>query len=160
MPIAGTSPLKTNATTNGLLDLSGLDGTDGFVLNGVTLNDSTGRSVSSAGDFNGDGFDDFLIGANTASGNGVAYLVFGTDRGFPSSVDLSTLDGSNGFRLVGEAAGDFLGAGSPGVSAAGDVNGDEFDDIILGDLLWNGGDGAAYVFFGTDQALGRALSLK
>ena len=42
--------------TNGVLNLSALDGTNGFRLNGIDTGDNSGRSVSSAGDVNGDGF--------------------------------------------------------------------------------------------------------
>ena len=48
---------------------------------------------------------------------------------FDANFDLSTLNGSNGFRISGEAAGDFNGFS---VSGAGDVNGDGFDDVIIG----------------------------
>ena len=44
-------------------------------------------------------------------------------------ISLSSLDGSNGFRLDGEASDDFAGES---VSTAGDVNGDGFDDVIIG----------------------------
>ena len=49
-------------------------------------------------------------------------------QSFPASVELSSLNGSNDFVLNGEAAGDFAGA----VSAAGDINGDGIDDLIVG----------------------------
>ena len=44
-------------------NLSDLDGANGFVLNGVDAGDFSGRSVSGAGDINGDGVDDLIIGA-------------------------------------------------------------------------------------------------
>ena len=45
------------------LNLSTLDGSNGFKLSGVAADDHSGRSVSAAGDVNGDGFDDLIIGA-------------------------------------------------------------------------------------------------
>ncbi len=45
------------------LELSSLDGSNGFVLNGIDAGDGSGHSVSGAGDINGDGFDDLIIGA-------------------------------------------------------------------------------------------------
>ena len=65
--------------------------------------------MSSAGDVNGDGVADLLIGAPDADPNGdrsgASYVVFGRNTGqtgpFPASLDLSTLDGTNGFRLNG-----------------------------------------------------------
>ncbi|WP_228039093.1 beta strand repeat-containing protein [Nostoc sp. LEGE 12450] len=116
------------------LNLSSLDGSSGFVINGIDANDGSGRSVSSAGDINGDGFDDLIIGASSASPNGQlyageSYVVFGSSNGFGTSLNLSSLDGSNGFVINGIDAND--GSGSP-VSSAGDINGDGFDDLIIG----------------------------
>ena len=49
----------------------------GFVIRGLALNDRAGYSVSSAGDLNGDGFDDIIVGAPTTTGSeiGQAYIV-------------------------------------------------------------------------------------
>ena len=136
------------------IDLDTLDGTTGFAINGVNPYDSSGTSVSGAGDVNGDGVDDLIIGANAADqgGNpsvGESYVVFGNSGGFAASIDLSTLDGSNGFVLMGIDAVDLSGGS---VSGAGDVNGDGIDDLIIGAT---GGDpggnfeaGESYVVFG------------
>jgi hypothetical protein len=108
------------------IDLSALDGTDGFVLNGIDVADFSGASVSSAGDVNGDGVEDVIIGA---SGAGESYVVFGGPGvGAGGSLDLSSLDGTNGFVINGIDAGDSSGVS---VSAAGDVNGDGVDDVII-----------------------------
>ena len=61
---------------------NGGDGSAGFVLNGIDLFDYSGSSVSAAGDVNGDGIDDILIGAFGADPDGVdaageTYVVFG-----------------------------------------------------------------------------------
>ena len=45
------------------LELSSLNGTNGFVINGIDASDYSGYSVSSAGDINNDGYDDIIIGA-------------------------------------------------------------------------------------------------
>ncbi|WP_293007000.1 hypothetical protein [Nitrosomonas sp.] len=131
------------------MDLSGLDGSNGFRLDGGAKYDYSGYSVSSAGDVNGDGFDDVIIGARGASVfSGSSYVVFGKASGFDAAMDLSSLDGANGFRLDGEAAYDDSGHS---VSNAGDVNGDGFDDVIIGarsaDPNGNGS-GSSYVVFG------------
>jgi hypothetical protein len=90
------------------MDLSSLDGSNGFRLDGVAAHDLSGRSVSNAGDVNGDGFDDVIVGAWHADPNGdlsgSSYVVFGKASGFSATMDLSSLDGSNGFRLDGVAA--------------------------------------------------------
>lgn len=88
-------------------DLSTLDGNNGFRLDGINEEDYSGYSVSTASDVNGDGFDDILVGAYRADPGGdlaagETYVVFGGGEEFSASRDLSTLDGSNGFRLDGE----------------------------------------------------------
>ena len=122
--------------TNGVLDLSALNGTNGFTLNGIDEDDESGWSVSSAGDVNGDGYDDLIIGAYRADPNGVSqagetYLVYGgaSAPGTGGRFNLSALDGSNGFILTGIDRYDRSGWS---VSSAGDVNGDGYDDLIIG----------------------------
>ncbi len=126
------------------MNLSSLNGSNGFRLDGETAPDLSGESVSNAGDVNGDGFDDLIVGAGSADSNGVnsgsSYVVFGKASGFSAAMDLSTLNGSNGFRLDGEAASDYSGRS---VSTAGDMNGDGFDDLIVG-----AASGSSYVIFG------------
>jgi hypothetical protein len=138
------------------VDFAALNGSDGFVVTGGAANDFAGFSVSSAGDVNGDGTDDLLLGANRASPGGLnsageAYLIYGKTDGFVASLDLSTLNPADGFRITGGAAGDLAGAA---VSGAGDVNGDGFDDLMVGanGATTPGGaaSGAAYFVFGAD----------
>ena len=91
-----------------LIPLSSLDGTNGFTLNGIDGGDYSGSSVSSAGDVNGDGYDDLIIGAWKAdpggdSYAGETYVIYGGARapGTDGVLDLSDLDGTNGFTLTG-----------------------------------------------------------
>ena len=135
--------------SDGVLDLSALDGTNGFILNGIDANDNSGISVSSAGDINGDGYDDLIIGANRADPNGInlageTYVIYGGANapGTAGVLNLSDLDGNNGFTLAGIGAGDLSGRS---VSAAGDVNGDGYDDLVIGAP---GGFSETYVIYG------------
>jgi hypothetical protein len=119
--------------------LSDLDGTNGFAMSGTAANQGLGRALSGAGDVNGDGFDDFIVG--TAAG--VSYVVFGGAS--LSSGNLSTLDGTNGFKI--DRGGN--------VATAGDVNADGFADLIVN----NNGDHAAYVVFGKASGFASTLSV-
>ena len=134
-----------------VMNLSGLDGSTGFRLDGADAGDLSGRAVSAAGDINGDGIGDLLVGAYHADGSrGSSYVVFGrSSGGFASTINLSTLDTSTGFRLDGIAAYDYSGRA---VSAAGDVNGDGLDDLIIGadraNQIGITRAGSSYVVFG------------
>ncbi len=99
-----------------------------------------GVSVASAGDFNGDGYPDFIIGAQQAGYEGKAFIYYGG----PS------LDATPDVTLIGESTGSLTAFGAS-VSSAGDVNGDGFDDVIVGAPQYGSGGnqyGRAYVFFG------------
>ncbi len=144
---------KANWSATPSFDLATLDGTNGFRLDGIDPLDRAGQYVSGAGDVNHDGFDDFLVGALRADPDGresagESYVVFGKAGGFGASLALSSLDGTNGFRIQGIDADDRAGA----VAGGGDVNGDGFDDILVGAYRAKPGGidhaGEAYVIFG------------
>ncbi len=132
----------------GVLLLSSLNGTNGFKLDGEAINDNAAYSLSSVGDFNSDGHDDFLIGATQRSGSGIGrcYIVFGgSEVGKSGLLALSSLNGTNGFKLVGEASNSLVGYS---VSAAGDFNNDGHPDIIMGAIGYNNAIGRSYVVYG------------
>jgi hypothetical protein len=114
------------------IDLYNLPLTKGFKILGEAAGDQSGTSVSKAGDINGDGIDDIIIGANFASPGGkqyagASYVIYGQNNNL-ATIDLSTLLPTQGFKISG-ATGDYSGWF---VSGAGDVNGDGIDDLIIG----------------------------
>ena len=142
------------------VELSSLDGGNGFTINGIDERDRFGRSVSGAGDVNGDGFDDLIVGAYGADPNGTnsgeSYIVFGSNADFSTALELSSLDGSNGFVLKGPNRNDYSGNA---VSGAGDINGDGFDDLIIGAPSAGGYSGESYVVFGSDVGFDATVEL-
>src|SRR5215218_6958168 len=107
-------------------------GSFGFKLYGHTAFDQAGASVSGVGDFNNDGYDDFIVGApfadSSGNGGGAAYVIYGGPNGL-GDADLANLADARGFRIDGE--GGEYGRAGIAVSGAGDVNGDGFDDLII-----------------------------
>ncbi|UCF34760.1 MAG: FG-GAP repeat protein [Phycisphaerales bacterium] len=142
------------------LNLYTLDGTNGFVLNGVHAYDWSGYSVSSAGDVNNDGIDDVIIGAPYADPSGCSYVVFGRSDPWPTEVELSALNGFGGFVLNGVDVGGRLGYS---VSSAGDVNNDGIDDVTIGapfaTFSGHNGTGRSYVVFGSPSTWPEAFNL-
>ncbi|NHK29244.1 hypothetical protein FF098_015100 [Parvularcula flava] len=132
--------------------LSSLNGNNGFKLVGIDDGDDAGFSVGGGGDFNGDGYDDLIIGAPDGEPYGEGYVVFGTASGFSSTFDLSALDGSNGFVLNGTPD---LGNDAEGMEFAGDVNADGYDDILVGSPYAD----EVFVVFGSASGLGSSVDL-
>ena len=136
---------------SGNLLLVSLNGTNGFKLDGENNHDYSGFSVTTAGDTNGDGYDDLLIGAYgypSSSGKGRSYVVFGGPGvGKTGDLLLSSLNGANGFKLDGENNND---ESSVSVGAAGDINGDGYNDLLIGADQYPSFNykGRSYVVFG------------
>lgn len=106
-----------------------------LILYGDTVRNHFGRSVSTAGDVNGDGYSDVIVGAYTYDSNtGRAYIFYG-GLSMNNVADVT---------LLGESTSSNFGHT---VSSAGDVNGDGFSDVIVGAYLYNS-TGRAYIFYG------------
>lgn len=116
---------------------------NGFRIDGAADNSQLGTAVADAGDVNGDGLADLIVGA---PGESAAYVLFGKAGGYPGDIVVSSLNGSNGFRIGGISNGQ-LGYS---VANAGDVNGDHINDIIIGNGAPNVG--AGYVLFGSSSS--------
>ncbi|MCR8547416.1 tandem-95 repeat protein [Salipiger sp. P9] len=149
------------------LDLTALTPDQGIAFTLPAADTALGAHVAAIGDINGDGLPDFAISAEYASVNGVAnsgsvYVIFGKRGGLDAGIDLSTLNGSDGFRIDG-AAGARLGYGA--ITAAGDFNNDGIDDLALLSLLdpavdGSDGTGRAYVIYGSEAGMPATLSVE
>ena len=147
---------------NANVNLLNLNGSDGFILNGVATIDRSGRAVGGDGDVNGDGFSDILVGAPFAdpfgSESGTSYVVFGKSN-FNSPIELGNLDGNDGFKVTGRGSLDRSGRA---LAMAGDVNSDGFGDVIIAAPLANAPDadsGASYVLFGKSGGFASTISV-
>ncbi len=121
---------------------TGLSSTAATTLDGETTSSMFGVSVASAGDVNGDGYDDVVVGATYYnSQTGRAYVFTGSATGL-SSTAATTLDGETTSSYFGYSA-----------AGAGDVNGDGYDDVGVGAYGYNSFTGRAYLYLGSASGL-------
>ena len=145
----GTGSIARTTTMN--QDLSAADAS----FWGEDASDLSGRAISKVGDVNGDGYDDFIIGASGDDDGGDAagqtYLIFGSVTGWAMDTDLSTADASFWGEDLSDNSGDT-------VSGVGDVNGDGYDDFIIGAYQDDdGGSNAGQTYLILGKASGWAM---
>ena len=129
---------KEDGETIHASDLASGSSKHGFALTDNSGGYSLGNRVSTAGDVNGDGLDDLIL-SNSAGG---VFVVFGKTDGGAVNVATLAADGK-GFQIHTSGSSEIID-----VSAAGDVNGDGFDDLLVGNPFTEDGHGAVYVVYG------------
>lgn len=127
---------------------NGIDSVAAVMLEGNQQQCMFGWAVSGAGDINGDGYSDVIVGAHgyslDQSNEGQAFIYYGSASGISATADLT---------LEGNQEGASFGMG---VSSAGDVNGDGYGDVVVGAYGYDGdqlGEGAALIYHGSANGL-------
>jgi hypothetical protein len=116
-----------------------------------TANLGLGYSVTAIGDFNGDGYTDYLVSApasnstsHSGSTSGAEYLIYGGPNGLPSNLNLNNLTSNQGFKIANNAINGETATQGLTVSAVGDLNGDGYSDVAIS----SGANNGVYVLFG------------
>ena len=134
-------------------DLANIDLLDNLGNSGITITggNEIGYSVSGAGDVNGDGYADMLIGSPPSSYT--IYLLYGGSN--LADINLVDLGPDGGITIIGSAVDLNIGYS---VSSAGDVNGDGYADMLIGSPSYSSSTGAAYLIYGGND-LASAINL-
>ncbi|WP_313465982.1 beta strand repeat-containing protein, partial [Pseudomonas nitroreducens] len=152
--------LDNSADARLVIDVAGTPSVSGS----TQAYDGLGYALSSAGDFNGDGYEDFIVSApHTIYGSAAAYqsdmyLVYGGPNGLPSLSNLDSMTADQGFRITSTSytgTGGDVGIQGHAVTNLGDINGDGFDDIAISSTLSD----RIYVIFGREGKDLSTLSL-
>ena len=117
-------------------------------VGGSQANDGLGLSLNSAGDFNGDGYQDFIVSAphnqyyEGAVNSADIYLIYGSAQGIPSLINIDQMTAAQGIHYTNTDSG-YDGYTGTVVKGIGDLNGDGYGDVVIGGLL-----GRNYVLWG------------
>ncbi len=110
---------------------------------------SYGGYVSGAGDLNGDGYDELMVGATADDLTGSVYIYYGSstgvDSGSEQKINASDASASDRFAVV---------------AGGGDLNADGYDDVLVGAERDNDGRGAVYAYYGSSTGLDASTELK
>jgi methionine-rich copper-binding protein CopC len=121
----------TNATT---LNFTTADATGAITVSSTASTGATwvflGEEMAALGDFNGDGYGDFIVGADVSGSSVVdsAYVIYGNANGTIPNLSGNSIAASAGFKIVTGASNDYAGAS---VASAGDINGDGLADAVM-----------------------------
>jgi hypothetical protein len=154
---SGNAYAGINDTTTLNFTTAATDGSYPSTILSGSASSYLGASVSSAGDVNGDGIGDFIVGApqESASTNGpnggAAYVVYGNTAGNFPSFGGGTIAASAGFKISSADPSNYVGYD---VTAIGDINGDGMDDVLVGLR----GIGAVYVLYGNSTGTGASIA--
>ena len=142
--VTGPADPSGPADLDSALGVTGLPTSHNWTVTWVAANTDYGFSVSTAGDVNGDGYSDVIIGADRFDGGqideGRAFLFLGQATGLSTTYTWSKESDQTGARF------------GYSVSTAGDVNGDGRADVIVGAPYYDNGqvdEGGAWVYHGT-----------
>lgn len=161
---SGRAYVVYGSSTRPTKHFDGLDGSNGFLLEGESAGDDAGRTVAVAGDVNGDGLSDLIVTAyrhdTSVADEGRVYVIYGNPGAMAATaLELADVGGAiGGFVIEGEETGDFAGFAGAG---AGDVNSDGFDDVLVGSYAADPSgpsSGRTYVVYG-GAALPATVSL-
>ncbi len=147
------------------LDLTTLNGTNGLLITRDFTNASSAHGAITSGDIDNDGFNDIIFAES--QGSNIIYVIYGRARadwtalvpsgtavcdGLPGCYDMSGLATPNGFSITSSTPATVPIASNLNALASGDVNGDGYDDVIIGGSTASGNNGSAVVLFGRSRA--------